>query len=205
MKTLYLFILLIIASISGNSQPIMLIQPDTIDFGQVEYSSEQSRIAMIYNTGDEPLLINGIISSCGCTVPSWTTQPINPEDSSEIVVRYSTYSLGRFIKAVTVYSNDTLNSPKRITVIGEVIMSTGTKQFQDGEFALFPNPSTGIINIKGLNHPAEVRIMSIQGQDLKTVSNVEGRIDLSDLKPGLYVLKLKSGNKEIIRKIVIER
>jgi len=205
MKKTYLFVFLLVASINGNSQPIMVIYPDTIDFGQVEYSSEQSRIAMIYNIGNKPLLIAGIVSSCGCTVPSWTKEPINPEDSSEIEVRYSTYSLGPFNKSVTVFSNDTVGSPKRITIIGEVLKSTGIKQLSDGDLVLYPNPTSGIINITGLNHPAEVKINSIQGHLMKTSMFVGDQVDVSDLPSGVYILNLKSTGKTIAKKLVIQR
>jgi len=182
----------------------MLIHPDTIDFGQVEYSSLQSRTAMIYNTGNEPLLITGIISSCGCTVPTWSTEAINPEDSSEIEVRYSTYSLGLFKKSVTVYSNDTAGSPKRITVIGEVLQSTGIKQLSNGHLVLFPNPSSGLINISGITQAAEVKIYSIQGKLLKSLHQVETRIDISDLPTGVYFLNLKSGDT-VLRKSIVKK
>ena len=41
MRKIYLLVFLLIASINGNSQAIMAIYPDTIDFGSIEYGSEQ--------------------------------------------------------------------------------------------------------------------------------------------------------------------
>jgi hypothetical protein len=73
------------------------------------------------------------------------------------------------------------------------------------EIDIFPNPTTDIINITGLSHPAEVRLFSIQGQLLKTVHQVESTIDVSDLPTGVYFVNLTTGMESVVRKIVIDR
>ena len=43
--------------------------------------------------------------SCGCTVPTYSKAPIQPNESGEIEIKYDTKKLGAFTKTITVTSN----------------------------------------------------------------------------------------------------
>ena len=47
-----------------------------------------SHIFEFINTGDLPLIINNVTSSCGCAVPSWPREPVIPGRSGIIRVDY---------------------------------------------------------------------------------------------------------------------
>lgn len=59
------------------------------------------------NTGDAPLVINQAVASCGCTVPSYTKEPIAPGKKGTISVTYNGKGKfpGHFKKTITVRSN----------------------------------------------------------------------------------------------------
>jgi hypothetical protein len=57
------------------------------------------------NTGTEPLVLNDVRSTCGCTVPSWPKEPIKAGESSKIIVSYNTNRIGPINKSITVSSN----------------------------------------------------------------------------------------------------
>lgn len=59
------------------------------------------------NTGTAPLIINQAFASCGCTVPTFTKDPIKPGEKGSIDVTYNGTGLmpGRFSKTITVRSN----------------------------------------------------------------------------------------------------
>lgn len=63
------------------------------------------------NTGNAPLYINDVVSSCGCTVTEWPTIPIMPQEDGSIEVKYDATQLGSFVKTLLVKSNAN-NSPK---------------------------------------------------------------------------------------------
>ncbi len=58
--------------------------------------------------------------SCGCTVPTAPTEPIQPGQSAEVKVHYATDRVGQFLKTVTVTSN-AANSPKILVIKGNVL------------------------------------------------------------------------------------
>lgn len=78
---------------------------NTIDYGTV-YKGEDSglRVFEFTNTGDEPLIITNVQSSCGCTVPSKPTEPILPGKTGKIEVKYN-MNPGPIRKTITVESN----------------------------------------------------------------------------------------------------
>lgn len=58
------------------------------------------------NTGTEPLLVNTVRSSCGCTVPEWSQEPIPPGGDGNIKVSFNPLRRpGAFRKSITVQSN----------------------------------------------------------------------------------------------------
>lgn len=73
------------------------------------------------NTGTAPLIINQAFASCGCTVPSFTKEPIKSGEKGSIDVTYNGKGLmpGRFSKTITVRSN-AKNRIVRLVVEGEM-------------------------------------------------------------------------------------
>ncbi|WP_303811049.1 DUF1573 domain-containing protein [Apibacter mensalis] len=106
------------AFIFSNAQEIKITnyENNTVDYGNVNKGSNGKRIIKIQNVGDKPLIISNINTSCGCTVPQWTTEPIAPGKKGEITVTYNTSNVGRFSRTITISSNDEKkpNLPVRI-------------------------------------------------------------------------------------------
>ena len=63
------------------------------------------------NEGNEPLILSNVKASCGCTVPTWTKEPIMPGKTGTIKVRYNTNNVGGFTKTITVTCN-AVNAPR---------------------------------------------------------------------------------------------
>ena len=71
------------------------------------------------NTGTAPLVIHQAFASCGCTVPTYTKEPIKPGESGVIDVTYNGTDKfpGRFQKTVTIRSN-AINEVVRLVISG---------------------------------------------------------------------------------------
>lgn len=76
-----------------------------MDYGSIAKGSDGVRVFEFTNTGDAPLIISDVKSSCGCTVPKKPDGPIAPGATSSIEVKYDTNRVGPIRKTVTVYSN----------------------------------------------------------------------------------------------------
>jgi hypothetical protein len=66
---------------------------------------------------------------------------------------------------------------------------------------VYPNPTTGLINIKGAAN-ANVEVYDILGRPVLNAQLVNQSIDLSTFAPGMYFVRLVNGNVAVIRKIV---
>ena len=75
------------------------------DYGNIMQGSDGTCAFVFTNTGDAPLLLTNVRSSCGCTIPEWPKKPIRPGNKATIKVRYNTRVIGGFSKTISVYSN----------------------------------------------------------------------------------------------------
>ena len=82
-----------------------LAKDNTIDYGKVSKSNDNGiRIFEFKNTGDAPLIITEVLSTCGCTVPTKPNEPIMPGKTGKIEVKYN-MAPGPIRKTITVESN----------------------------------------------------------------------------------------------------
>lgn len=89
------------------------------DFGKIPYQGNAEYDFVFKNTGNQPLVLQNVKSTCGCTVPEWPKEPIAPGESAKIKVRYNTRIAGSFAKGITVYSNAE-NPTVQLRIKGEV-------------------------------------------------------------------------------------
>ena len=90
------------------------------DYGVIEQDGDGSWSFLFKNLGKEPFVINRVRSTCGCTVPEWPKEPIEPGASGQITVIYNTKTTGTFLKSVVVYSTAS-NSPVKLQIKGKVV------------------------------------------------------------------------------------
>jgi len=101
--------------------PIMAFEQELVDYGVIEYNSDPFRYFNFTNTGTEPLIISNARGSCGCTVPTYPTDPIMPGETGQIKVKYDTKRAGsKFTKFVTLTTNEA-NPTRKLTIKGEVL------------------------------------------------------------------------------------
>ena len=76
------------------------------DFGTINDGQAQETMFSYTNTGDTPLVVTDIKSTCGCTVPQgWSRQPLSPGESSQFTVKFNGKGANKVSKTVTVTAN----------------------------------------------------------------------------------------------------
>lgn len=105
MKQLITILFIGLISFSVNAQAKIEFKSDTIDYGTVEKGANGVRVFEFTNTGNEPLIISKVSSSCGCTIPKKPKDPILPGKTGEIEVKYDTNRVNPIRKTITVISN----------------------------------------------------------------------------------------------------
>ncbi len=70
MKKLALMALVALIGFTAQAQQAKIsFKEDTVDYGTIAKGSDGVRVFEFTNTGDAPLIISDVKSSCGCTVP----------------------------------------------------------------------------------------------------------------------------------------
>lgn len=125
MKKIILFVAVLASSISLAQAKIEFKDKDnTIDYGTVSKGEDDGVRKFVFtNTGDAPLIITNVQSTCGCTVPSKPTDPIMPGKTGEISVKYN-MNPGPIRKTITVECNAANVESGRVAlkIKGEVIV-----------------------------------------------------------------------------------
>ncbi len=120
----FAFVGFTVSSFAQGAKIEFVARENTVDYGNV-YKDEDSglRTFEFKNTGDAPLIITNVQSTCGCTVPSKPTEPIMPGKTGKIDVKYN-MSPGPIRKTITVESNATNVEGGRVAlkIKGEVLV-----------------------------------------------------------------------------------
>ena len=124
---------LVLGTASAAAQAVITFKKTTHNFGKFAEDKEQAYEFVYTNTGDKPLVIEqtvaslifpvlpGATGSCGCTVPTYTQEPVAPGKTGKIKVVYNGRGKfpGHFQKSISVRSNAS-NSLERIYIEGDM-------------------------------------------------------------------------------------
>lgn len=96
----------------------MIFTDASHDFGAVAEGPDAGFEFTFKNNGKEPIIVQKAQPSCGCTVPSFSSEPVAPGATGKINVEYHTKGRpGQFTKTITVVSNA---GTKVLTIRGNV-------------------------------------------------------------------------------------
>jgi len=84
-----------------------VFEEETFDFGSIKEENGSVDHKFVFtNSGDAPLVIQGVRASCGCTTPAWTKQPVPPGEKGFVTAKYNPKNRpGSFRKSLTITSN----------------------------------------------------------------------------------------------------
>ncbi|NLZ94472.1 MAG: DUF1573 domain-containing protein [Bacteroidales bacterium] len=106
----------------SKPKPEVKFDKNVHDYGSVKEEVEVALSEFEFtNTGKAPVVIQRVITSCGCASPSYTREPVLPGKKGNVKVAYNTiHRPGTFRKNIRVYTNvaDTVYT---LTIKGSVI------------------------------------------------------------------------------------
>lgn len=94
------------AIVKDRPKTTVRFDKDTFDFGTIKDGDMVEHTYKFKNTGANPLMIDDVIATCGCTIPSYTKTPIAPGQNGEIKISFNSKGkAGNVSKSITVISN----------------------------------------------------------------------------------------------------
>ena len=109
MKKLFTLIIIMLFGISSYSQEGLIKKAEItfdktiINYGTIDKGANGVRDFVFTNTGNAPLIISNVKSTCGCTIPKKPEKPILPGESDKIQVKYDTKRVGFIRKSISKY------------------------------------------------------------------------------------------------------
>lgn len=125
------------------------------NYGTVQKGGNGDCEFTFINEGNEPLILQNVKASCGCTTPSYTQKPVMPGKEGTIKVHYNTNNVGGFSKTVTVTSN-AVDNPRVVLKIKGNVVQDGSAQPQPEKKAV-PAPKP-VEPVKAVEATAEPKV-----------------------------------------------
>lgn len=180
-----LFVLLLCMSFTNQAQTAkskITFEKLQHNFGTFKEELGLQTVAFNFkNDGTQPLILNNVQASCGCTTPEWTREPVAPGAKGVIKVSYDPRNRpGVFNKTIRVSSNAE-NADVVLTIQGEVTPRARTIE-ED-----YPN-EIGPLRAK-TNHIAFTAIKEnqVKKDSTEIVNNSDQAIQLSFKTPAPHL------------------
>jgi len=102
--------------------PLLKITPPTANFGKFKANLRQQRDFTLTNVGDEPLKIDKVRVSCGCSAAEVECSELKPGESTVLRAALKPESIeGPFAKGVFIHSNAANGAIQMLTLNGEAL------------------------------------------------------------------------------------
>jgi hypothetical protein len=90
----------------AKNGPGLTFEETEFNFGDITQGDVVEHTFKFTNTGTQPLVIERVDVTCGCTTPNWTKEPVMPGKTGFVTAKYNSAGrMGQQKKAITVHSN----------------------------------------------------------------------------------------------------
>ena len=91
-----------------------------IDFGTFDKSEIKQTTIEVKNTGDSPLVIVDVSTTCGCTAATYDKRPAKTGETLRVGIKMTPKDTGFFDEVVTIKYNSINNQPVKVKIKGNV-------------------------------------------------------------------------------------
>lgn len=106
----------------AHAQGVLYFEALEHDFGSLNEGEKPTYTFVFTNTGDQPVRLLHVRPSCGCTSPSYSTEPVGPGEQGEVVVEYNSEGRpGEFHKTIDVEAEGAEPSRVTLRITGDVV------------------------------------------------------------------------------------
>ena len=186
------------------------------DVVYVEYSKDQGANWQVLGTSNDPNWYNsnrtnassGAADDCqNCPGAQWT--------GTDTTLKEYSYNLSALNNESIIifrfkFVSDPAENNEGVVIDDFVIEGTlGIDDFEDGEFLIYPNPSSDIFNIKRINTVGEhmtINVFDVTGKLIKKHKNITEanyQLNMNGVAKGIYFLKIQIDNKQLVKKLIL--
>ena len=116
---------------------VLQLKETSYNFGKIQQGRPVTHNFEIVNIGKEPLMLDNVQASCGCTTPEWSKEAIQPGASTTIKVGYNAAAEGDFNKTITIHYNSV--QAKTMNISGSVYKAPTTSAPANASLSILKN------------------------------------------------------------------
>jgi hypothetical protein len=204
-----------VISLSGTGTPdptrTLKVSPTySCDFGAVDQNSSVTKTIILENSGTDEITVSELditgvdanrFSVVSPVSPSFT---IPAKGSKEIAVQFTPESESSKYATLRIANNSDNEKPLKIILLsGRGQNLTSNYVYDLNELTIYPNPTTGVINLEGLSVEKEtiLSVYNMKGQLITQKVAIEHKagVDLSQQSPGIYLLVIKNDRTQTFK------
>lgn len=104
----------------GRERPNIQFDYKLIDLGNITNDIHPNVEFKFQNLGNNPVVINKVFASCGCTSTQWTKAPVLPNNQGNIAVSIDLGGFNGFFSKSIIVKFNKCDKPFKLTVKGNV-------------------------------------------------------------------------------------
>jgi hypothetical protein len=113
------------APADGRRGPRIVVEPASFDFGEALQYKTLNKEFVVRNLGDEPLRLEDVKTSCGCTAALPNDRVVPPGGQTRLRVSLDTRSgEGRVERTIVIRSNDPRHELSEVKLVVTVVAGT---------------------------------------------------------------------------------
>jgi hypothetical protein len=116
---------------------VVQLKETAYDFGKIQQGRPVTHNFELVNIGKEPLMLENVQASCGCTTPEWSKDAIQAGATSVIKVGYNAAAEGHFNKTITITYNN--HQIKTLNITGTVFKGPATSAPMNASLSILKN------------------------------------------------------------------
>jgi photosystem II stability/assembly factor-like uncharacterized protein len=195
----------VIVTLTGNGvfySPVIVVNPTEIIFDTTLVNQSSAMALNIINEGDAVLVVSDIVSSEAVFTVDISSFSVDPNDSKYVTVYFTPNMQGEFVGTLTVENNDPVNGSLEIPVSGYGVVETAIEDIDESNVNIYPNPVRNILYVENVRNSI-IKLYDLSGRLVfeTTASSDNEKVDVSNLKQGIYLLHVKTENATITKKI----
>jgi Protein of unknown function (DUF1573) len=106
--------------VGNQTEKVAWISPKTYSFGEIQRGIPVKTDFKFKNVAGEPILIDAVRTTCGCTAANFPDIPVEINQTDVISIEFNAKKVGFFSKKIKVYF-DGQRKPEILTIEGEVL------------------------------------------------------------------------------------
>ncbi len=105
-------------AVAPSTEETLQMKETGYDFGKIPQGKPVYHVFELQNISNQSITILNVQTSCGCTTPEWSKEPIPAGGKTTVKVGFNAASEGSFEKYITILYNQ--NQTKQVKISGTV-------------------------------------------------------------------------------------